>query len=103
MRTRRTARLVIALVGVVLGGVACSTTPAGSAVPSASAVHSASGSGPSASLVAGPVVWPAPPDPMARAVEAGIKPEPKEYGTNHVHAHLDGVVGRRDEQAAGHR
>jgi hypothetical protein len=83
---------MIAVAGLVLVGVACSTTPAGSPVPSASAVQSASGSGPSASLAARPLVWPAPPDPLARAVQAGLKPGPREYGTNHVHAHLDVFV-----------
>ena len=34
-------------------------------------------------------LWPAPPDPMERTVAAGLQPGPKEYGTNHVHAHLD--------------
>ena len=29
---------------------------------------------------------------MARAVAAGLQPGPKEYGTNHVHAHLDVFV-----------
>jgi hypothetical protein len=91
MRTRQTARLLIAVAGLVLGVVACSKTPAGSPVPSASAAQSASASGPGSSLAARPV-WPAPPDPMARAVAAGIKPGPKEYGINHVHAHLDVFV-----------
>lgn len=29
---------------------------------------------------------------MARAVKAGLKPQPKEFLTNHVHAHLDVFV-----------
>jgi hypothetical protein len=29
---------------------------------------------------------------MARAVQAGLKPQPKEFLTNHVHAHLDVFV-----------
>jgi hypothetical protein len=33
-----------------------------------------------------------PPDPMERTVQAGLKPQPKEFLTNHVHAHLDVFV-----------
>jgi hypothetical protein len=33
--------------------------------------------------------WPAPPDPLARAVHAGLKPERKELLVHHVHSHLD--------------
>jgi hypothetical protein len=36
--------------------------------------------------------WPAPPDPMQRTVEAGLKPERKEFLIHHVHAHLDVFV-----------
>jgi hypothetical protein len=35
------------------------------------------------------VLWPAPPDPLERTVAAGLEPAPKEFLTNHVHAHLD--------------
>jgi hypothetical protein len=35
------------------------------------------------------VLWPAPPDPLERAVAAGLELERKEFLTNHVHAHLD--------------
>jgi hypothetical protein len=35
------------------------------------------------------VNWPAPKDPLARAVLAGLKPERKEFLNHHVHAHLD--------------
>lgn len=38
------------------------------------------------------VSWPAPKDPLARAVLAGLKPERKEFLNNHVHAHLDVFV-----------
>lgn len=38
------------------------------------------------------VSWPAPPDPLQRAVEAGLEPDVKEHHTNHVHAHLDVFV-----------
>jgi hypothetical protein len=37
-------------------------------------------------------LWPAPSDPMERTVQAGLKPQPKEFMTNHVHAHLDVFV-----------
>ena len=41
------------------------------------------------------VTWPAPKDPLARAVLAGLKPERKEFLNNHVHAHLDVFVDGR--------
>ena len=53
---------------------------------------------PTASPLASPastsvvVDWPAPPDPMERAVAAGLKPQPREFLDTHVHAHLDVVV-----------
>jgi hypothetical protein len=36
--------------------------------------------------------WSLPADPMSLAREAGLKPDKKEYGTYHVHAHLDVFV-----------
>ena len=38
------------------------------------------------------VNWPAPKDPLARAVLAGLKPERKEFLNTHIHAHLDVFV-----------
>ena len=35
------------------------------------------------------IQWPAPPDPMARTVAAGLVPETSEHLEFHVHAHLD--------------
>ena len=87
MRTSRgRIRLAIAIAVVVLAA-GCGGTPAPSA-PAASAIASAASP-------TGPVRaadWPAPADPMARAVQAGLKPGPKEFGVNHVHAHLDVFV-----------
>jgi hypothetical protein len=40
-------------------------------------------------------LWPAPKDPLARTVAAGLKPEPKEFLIHHVHAHLDVFVDGR--------
>ena len=37
----------------------------------------------------GGVPWPAPPDPLDRAVAAGLQPETHEFLSYHVHAHLD--------------
>jgi hypothetical protein len=77
-------RLAIAVIGLVLGSVGCGTTAAS---PVRSSPSSGSGS-------AGPV-WPAPADPMGLTVKAGLKPQPKEFLTNHVHAHLDVFVDGR--------
>ncbi|HET7473331.1 MAG TPA: hypothetical protein VFJ71_09420 [Candidatus Limnocylindrales bacterium] len=87
MRTSR-GRIRLAIVAaVVVLAAGCGGTPAPSA-PAASAIASAaSPTGP-----VGAADWPAPADPMARAVQAGLKPGPKEFGVNHVHAHLDVFV-----------
>ena len=46
--------------------------------------------------------WPAPSDPIARTVEAGLKPERKEFFAVHFHAHLDVFVnGEPVEVPAG--
>ena len=68
------------------GGTAGSGSPP---APTAAASNEASAAA-SASAPAGPAVpWPAPSDPMARTVEAGLEPASQEYMVNHVHAHLD--------------
>lgn len=96
MRRAISTRLAIALAGVALAGGGCGTAPAGS--PGAASKNGASSSpGPSAisaspSQQAAAPVWPAPENPMELAVQAGLKPQPKEYKINHVHAHLDVFV-----------
>ena len=78
---------MVTIAWVVIGTAGCGTGPSGSLAPaSPSAAAAASGSAGVSTL------WPAPPDPMARAVQAGLKPGPREYATNHVHAHLDVFV-----------
>lgn len=90
MRTR-TPLIVLGAVAIVAAVVVALSTVNPVAAPTASppgASSSAAGS-PGAPPVA---LWPAPPDAMARAVEAGLEPAPKEYSENHVHAHLDVFV-----------
>ena len=92
MRKSMSVRLAIAAAGVVYATAGCGASPA-------SPVRSAS---PSPSAGSAAVVWPAPPDPMDRTVAAGLKPQPKEFLTNHVHAHLDVFVdGKRVTVPAG--
>jgi hypothetical protein len=51
---------------------------------------------------AGSTLWPAPSDPMALAVEAGLEPASHEFLDYHVHAHLDVFVdGERIDVPAG--
>jgi hypothetical protein len=90
MRTSTPIRLAIAIASLALGAAACGGAPGGSGSPPP-ASPSAGAAASSSAHVAGPV-WPAPPDPMARTVQAGLKPQPKEFLTNHVHAHLDVFV-----------
>jgi hypothetical protein len=40
----------------------------------------------------GPAPWPAPSDPLALTLKAGLKPEKHEFFAFHVHAHLDILV-----------
>jgi hypothetical protein len=89
VRTSTGGRLAIAIVGIALGSIGCGTAPSASPVrssPSPSPASASAGTG-----VAG-LVWPAPADPMGLTVQAGLKPQPKEFLTNHVHAHLDVFV-----------
>ena len=73
--------------------VASSTRMIQSALSGAAPTPSGMAASPSsaAAAPAGPptLLWPAPSDPLERTVEAGLKPAPKEYKVNHVHAHLD--------------
>ena len=88
MRTPKSLRLAIAAACLVFAASGCGTAPAGSRAPaSPTAGGATSPSGQAAALV-----WPAPADPMERTVQAGLKPQPKEFLTNHVHAHLDVFV-----------
>lgn len=81
-------RRAIALASLVVGVAACGGSPSASRAPASPSAA------PDVSASAGAValVWPAPPDPMERTVQAGLKPQPKEFKTNHVHAHLDVFV-----------
>jgi hypothetical protein len=85
MRMSMPMRLAIAVAGLALGAAGCGTTPAASGSPPPASA-SAGGSGPTV------FAWPAPANPMDLAVKAGLKPQPKEFLTNHVHAHLDVFV-----------
>ena len=80
-------RLAIAVACLALWAAGCGTAPAGTSAPKSPSGGAATS--PSAQTA---VVWPAPPDPMERTVQAGLKPQPKEFLTNHVHAHLDVFV-----------
>jgi hypothetical protein len=82
-RTRLIRQAIAA--GLILVVAGCAAARPGSPAPSAVA-------GPTAGSEPDTIVWPAPPDPMQRAVQAGLKPQPKEFKTNHVHAHLDVFV-----------
>jgi hypothetical protein len=95
MGERMTLRLGL-VVGVVVALAGCgsavsptpvTSTPTATATASGSPAASASGSASPAA-----VSWPAPPNPMDLAVAAGLKPQPREFLDNHVHAHLDVFV-----------
>lgn len=91
---RTIAVAFVVLVTGSCGGTVASGAPSPPAVASVASVAPPTPSGAAASPVAQTAVllWPAPPDPMERTVQAGLKPQPKEFLTNHVHAHLDVFV-----------
>jgi len=96
-RKRMSLRLAIGVASLAIGVAGCGTAPAGSsalspAPASTSAAAAASPTVASPSPQAAVLLWPVPPDPMERTVKAGLKPQPKEFLTNHVHAHLDVFV-----------
>ena len=64
---------------LVLVGAGCSSSSSGASNTPGSTTPNA-------------IVWPAPPDPMARARAAGLVPETAESLQFHVHAHLDVFV-----------
>ncbi|MFL5685059.1 MAG: hypothetical protein ACJ77D_03290 [Chloroflexota bacterium] len=76
------------------GGTAASTPPSAAPSPSAAPPVSASASAvASASTAAEPAIaWPAPSDPLERAVAAGLEPADREHLAHHVHSHLDVFV-----------
>jgi hypothetical protein len=80
-------RHAVVAVSLVLGAAGCGSAPAGSPAPASPSVGAAPHSAQSAA-----VMWPAPSDPMERTVQAGLKPQPKEFLNTHVHAHLDVFV-----------
>src|SRR5207245_254616 len=72
------------LSALALLGAGCSSGSKGS-----KAATSTSSVPPATAPAQGAAPWPAPPDPMQRAIQAGLKPEPAETLVFHVHAHLD--------------
>jgi hypothetical protein len=90
MRMSLTMPLAIAVAGLVL--TAGCVNRAVDGTPGAAAQPTTGASAPASSAASAAVVWPAPSDPLERAVAAGLKPGPKEYKVNHVHAHLDVFV-----------
>jgi hypothetical protein len=87
MRTPLTLSRSIVVACVVLVAAGCGATPAKSPAPASASLGAATTPGGATTDL-----WPAPPDPMERTVQAGLKPQPKEFLTNHVHAHLDVFV-----------
>jgi hypothetical protein len=73
---------------VVLAVAGCADAGGGGS-PSSTALGESESASPAAEAV---VPWPAPPNPMELTVAAGLEPAPKEFLTNHAHAHLDVFV-----------
>jgi hypothetical protein len=102
------AIVIVSLVAVVAACVARPADGTGTLSGSASApVVSSSAPTPAATPAATPAPravpeWPAPSDPLDRAIAAGLTPETKESLAFHVHAHLDVFVdGQPVEVPAG--
>ena len=88
MRTRLSLPKAMVVAGLVLAIAGCGVGTAEQSAPGPSSPATAA----SSPAPAATVLWPAPPDPLERTVAAGLEPEPKEYLTNHVHAHVDVFV-----------
>ena len=88
-------RPAVAAALAIVVAAACGTS-ARSSSPTVAASPAAPSSGASAP------VWPAPANPMDLTIQAGLKPQPKEFLAIHVHAHLDVFVnGARVTVPAG--
>jgi hypothetical protein len=90
----RTPLILIGVVAVVAAVVVALSTVGPGATPTSSGTAVAPSSSGAAVSPAGPpaLLWPAPSNPLERAVEAGLEPAPQEFHVNHVHSHLDVFV-----------
>jgi hypothetical protein len=86
MRKPLTLSFAGGVAAVVFAVVGCGQ---GSGASPGQASPAESESEPPSSPAPAAVLWPAPPDPLDRTVEAGLEPERKEFLFNHVHVHLD--------------
>jgi hypothetical protein len=77
---------IASILVVALAVVGCGD-PGGS--PASTAQGEPESASPAAEAI---VLWPAPPNPMELTIAAGLEPAPKEFMTNHAHAHLDVFV-----------
>lgn len=92
----RTPLILLGAVAVVCAVVVALSSVGPGAAPTASGAAT-SPSGAAAAAAGDPtLLWPAPSDPLERTVEAGLKPAPKEYKVNHVHAHLDVFIDGKE-------
>jgi hypothetical protein len=87
VNVRRLPALLVALFALAAAGCGGSSS---SSPSSAASTQSTSTSGQAAYIP-----WPAPSDPLVRAVRAGLVPEVREQLDYHVHAHLDVFVDGR--------
>ena len=99
MRRPLNLALAIGVAGLVVGLTGCGNQAVVGSIEPTAATPTAGKSIAATPVAATPsptavavVLWPAPPDPLERAVAAGLQPGPKEFLTNHVHAHLDVFV-----------
>jgi hypothetical protein len=94
MRTPLTLSRTIAVACTIFVAASCGASVGSVAPPTPGdgAVASDAPSIPASPAARPTFLWPAPSDPMERTVLAGLKPQPKEFMTNHVHAHLDVFV-----------
>jgi hypothetical protein len=91
MRKPVTVRLAVGVAFLALAVAGCTDANDGGTRQSSShATNTEPQSTPSVTKAA--VAWPAPSDPLKRAVAAGLKPEVKEFLIHHVHSHLDVFV-----------
>jgi hypothetical protein len=86
MRAPLAWRRLIVLASLAFAAASCGGT-LGSSPPTAAPSNPPSASTSTAASPA--IVWPAPKDPLERAVAAGLEPADREHLAVHVHSHLD--------------
>jgi hypothetical protein len=95
------AAAVLAVIALLVAGACSSGSGSKKASTTTSAEAPTSSIPPAAQPASGAAPWPAPPNPMELAQQAGLVPETAESLQFHVHAHLDVFLNGQAETVPG--